>query len=1014
MALTSPSSTDIYVLLDESGSMAEYTALTRQCVTTMMDGNIDPKIKYTVIAFSEQTEHGTNLSKFRAPQHKGTEITPAFRLLHNLVQKKTLPERIIVVFVSDGMDTATKNHTLADNLNKLGKLPVHSLLFTVGVGSDFPTGLVIDVLRPLYHMGHASVQSVLPVTSPDEIHWAFGQLEALMLEELNCLNSAPDSIDASTSTKALVLYTQARYNECVITCTATGQTARQNYERLFNTKTAISEVARLAKERLNSERAGSSGEQKPVKPLVSNLLKETVYSPKACLTSALSAISRLNNMINEASKGRIMSELSDEAKKELLGGQYVEGKLIAVANKYRAANFGTTKNSLLRLLRTYTPSEQDRQLEDQINLTRQDEYFEDARQNLQDLIPLTHTLPGILKMLSFVCRTITFKEPLPLDALQMNEWLAEVEALPQVIQRMTTFDFLERHSGCFASRGEKINGLMVLGGDRTSPGIFHHVQSLLLLKHPGLFILTARLAVAGSVLFFLLGSHDTLRPWMLHELKLVDGICNTYTRQGLESWHIYVETVTNPDFRMCLVTESPKLPAQCKCPGLTKFILALYVAATGGLGAPPRLFSIEELKDRHHATVVEFLARTRIAVPYCLQFDAKGKAEELLQQALAAPATEEGECRVTIGESILAASLTLSEAKLRFGTMIGMALNVDTFVARVIESAKLTAKQIKAARHYQFSIARINSTFKNLASICGYGDDVSFNMSKAELLGALQTANRLTTGYERFSAYSPPKTPTKEEITALVSRLATEQLRKIATATADAVIEKLYMDRHRERHSQLARIIPTQHMERFKQEFGLDISKDWGVNASGLSNHACCSPECSYYLELLNQNPAVRCVEICPMLRQHLMMGTNAQPLPGFHKTVSRHRDATPRSVAAKVEAGECLTDPIPTGMGSKCLESLSGLQNPTAMAYMQRRLAASVEEKRTKLMKSVTERCRQIRFECEDALEEEVVDLQLEYSAPTWPYDDFKEVFLAKYKKYPRLHGDNPLFAQP
>lgn len=1013
MALTSPSSTDIYVLLDESGSMEQYTNQTRQCIATMMEGNFDPKIKYTVIAFSDRIEWGTNLSRFNPPKHGGTQIVPAFQQIHTLIQRKTLPERIIVVFVSDGMDTATPPNMLAEKLRKLGNLPVHSLLFTVGVGKDFPTGLVIDVLRPLYHNGSASTQSVLPVTSPDDLQWAFGQLEALMLEELTCANSVPPSIDESSSTKEIMLFVQARYNECVIKCAATGQTARENYTLLFDTKTTIAEASRIAKVRLGMERdakPSDSDTPAPFKPLVSNLLKETVYSSKACLTAALSAITRLNVMLNDASKGQIMSELSDEAKKELLGGQYVEGKLISVASKYRAANFGTTKNSLLRLLRTYTPNVQDKCLEDPINLATQDEYFQDARENLQDLIPLTHTLPGILKMLSFVCRTLTFKEPIPHGALQMNEWLAEVEALPQLIPRMTTFDFFERHNCSYSSRGERINSLMVLGGDKTSPGIFHHIQSLLLFKHPGLFILTARLAVAGSVLFFLLGSHETLRPWMQSELRSIHDICAGYTRQMLGNWHVYVETVTNPDFRMCLVTESPKLPPQCKCPGLTKFILAIYVAATGGLGTAPYLFSIEELRDRHHATIVEFLARTRIAVPNCLSFDAQREADAFLKQAWSTPM--EGCDNTTIGEHITMTSVTLQEARACFGTLIDLGLSVEGLIARITSSAKFSTQALKAARHYQLTVARINTTFKNLASICGHGDEVSFALTKAGLWGALQTANRLSSGYERFSAYEPPKTPTHEEMTTLARRMAKDQLKKAVMSKVDAFTEEHFIAHHKTLHSTLARIIPVQHMERFKQEFGLDIAKDWAVNSSGLSNIACCSPQCSHYLKPLTNRPNALHDTICPELYQHLMIGTSAQPLPGFHKTVSRFREISPHGVAAKVESGECLADPRTMAVSSKCLMSLRTLDDQDAMRYLQHRLSVNADEKRTKLITSIKEKCREIREAGEDALEAEIVDLQSEYTTPTWAYDDFTQVFLAKYKKYHKAHQGSPQIA--
>jgi hypothetical protein len=1019
MALTSPTSTDIYVLLDESGSMADYTLQIRQCVTTLMEGNFDPKIKYTVITFSENIEHGSNMTRFKPPQHRGTQILPAFKEMHKLVLGRVFPERIIVVFVSDGMDTNLKAPQLTEKLHQLGGLPVHSLLLTIGVGRDFPTGLVVDVLRPHYHMGLASIQSVLPVSSPDDIQWAFGQLEGLILEQLNCKGTSlvPQLVDVSTGNKDLILYIQAKYNECIIKCTATGQTAQQNYTRLFETKNLIAAVSTIAKDRLAKERASEADakaagkSEDNIKPLVSNLLRETVYSTKACLTSTLSAITRLNKLLHEAERGKVMSELSDEAKKELLGGHYVEGKLIAVANKYRAANFGTTKNSLLRLLRMYTAKDQDKALDDTINLTSQAEYFEDARENLQDLIPLTHTLPGILKMLSFVCRTVTFKEPLPMDALQMNEWLAEVEALPQVIQRMTTFDFIERHNWNYSSRGEKINGLMVLGGDQTSPGIFHHVQSLLLFRHPGLFCLSARLALAGSVLFYLLGSHEALNHWMHKELQTVQDICREYTRQSLESWHTYVQSVTNPDFRICLLTESPKLPPHCKCPGLTKFILALYAAATGAADTAKHVFSIEELRERHHATVVEFLARTRIAMLTCMDFndqDKDEKAESFLQKAWTTNVIRDGnpESTSTVGEEILAASLTLQEAKLRFSTMVEMALTDDSLLSKWTSDAKMTARLLKTAKHYQFSIQRINFAFKNLASICGHGDEVSFALSKAGLLRALQTANRLQNGYERFSKPEPTMELTKDEIRSITMRFAKDQLRRAVLANVESMAEQFYLAHHKESHFGLARIIPAQHIQRFKDDFGLDIAKDWAVNDRGLSNNACCSPNCPHYLDLLNHNLAIPSNVICPRLNQHLMTGTVDGPLTAFHKAVSYFPDYSPERVEGIIESGACIVEPHPTKAD---LEGFKRLEISGASRMLSHKMETLKQEKKTKLIRHVMESCKEIKEAGQDTLKEEIAALQLEISSPTWQYEDFKQVFIAKYKKHARLLGDNP-----
>jgi hypothetical protein len=202
--------------------------------------------------------------------------------------------------------------------------------------------------------------------------------------------------------------------------------------------------------------------------------------------------------------------MPDEAKKELLGRQYVEGRLTNTASKYRSADPSMTINSLKLLLENYKPNDQDARLDDSINLTTQAEYFEDASTHIMHLLSQTNTIHGILKYLSFVCRTVTLKTLIPKEALQMNEWLAEVCKLTQLIPTMSTYDYYERQDESFTSRRETVNCLMVLGGDRNSQGIFHHVQSLLLLNHQGLFIITARLAMAGSELIFLLCSHDTI------------------------------------------------------------------------------------------------------------------------------------------------------------------------------------------------------------------------------------------------------------------------------------------------------------------------------------------------------------------------------------------------------------------------------------------------------------------------------------------------------------------------
>ena len=72
--------------------------------------------------------------------------------------------------------------------------------------------------------------------------------------------------------------------------------------------------------------------------------------------------------------------------------------------------------------------------------------------------------------------------------------------------------------------------------------------------------------------------------------------------------------------------------------------------------------------------------------------------------------------------------------------------------------------------------------------------------------------------------------------------------------------------------------------------------------------------------------------------------------------------------------------------------------------------MATRATEKKSKLIQAINTRCEDTEA---DTLEEDIATLQTEFITPTWPYEDFKEIFLLKYKKYTALHGDNPLFTQ-
>ena len=1072
--------TQVFFVIDESGSMGSYTKQVRECVSNIIESNMDPSVRFHVIVFSDIAEHTTDMSKLKPPAHSNTNIAPAFKKMHEVVRAtpiKHTPERIVAIFISDGMDfTPVKCVT---EIKALPNLPVPSILLSVGVGREFPTGLVVDVLRPKYHKGSAALPSVLPVKSPEDLSWAFGQVEALLLTEILHKSSVPSKVDGETSTRDLMAYTRAKYNECVIKCAESGRNPKDNYQLLSDAAAAIHAVAKLARARIYQERAAKkeeaeaeTNEEDPletlppegsapkIKPTVSNLMKNTIYSPRACLSFSLSLIRRLNTMMETACKGQLMSDLSDEAKQELIGYVYTEGKFMQFAAKYRAANIITTKKSLLRLLRDYTPKPSDKKLEDPINLSDQAEYFADARENLLDLIPFTHTLPGILRMLPFVGRTLTFKEPLPTDALQANEWLAEVVALPMVHRTMTTYDFYTTFKEKFSARGEAINNLMILGGDADSPGIFHHVQSMLLMKHPGLFVLTARLAVAASVLTFIFGRHSKYEGWMDQELEAVRDICAWYTPNALQDWHSYLDDIRSPDFRRCLVQESPKLPKHCKCPSLTKYILAMYVAITGADGSAPHLFTEEELYHRHWALVVEFVARSKMRFFHFFDNLQLGKPEDFLSRAWALDGLEQGE---SVGEMVLNNAVTLKQGRDVFSAIVEKRLDSLSNGSRILIGTQFFRKRLESLHVYQLNFQRINFILSHLAALCGisqYGMRPDRNIhNNHALIRVLYTVHTLHSAYDRCSAPIVTSLMPIDELRGVLTSHFAGKFREAVRKALDGFVTEIYDRFHTKVHRGVARPIPQTYIECFREELGLDIGVDWAVGAGGLSTVACCNPECPHYLSLLEipkvttaslakskntvQNTqsasdsqqihtttiTADSVErvICRKLRQHLFHGGSCPTVQGFHKTVSSFQNLPAQDVGSKIVAGECLCDPYPTRDDLRRLSAITGrLKNISSWASntQYQRESRKAEQELVALKQSqTTERKDEMRSFLKRALDthsaadpdflvSSVSKLQRELQEPHWTYAEFRSCFLAKYRAHPQLtqHLQDPL----
>lgn len=51
-------------------------------------------------------------------------------------------------------------------------------------------------------------------------------------------------------------------------------------------------------------------------------MRKTVYSPKTCVTLCVVIVTRLNDMKDEASKGKLLSDLPDKVKKDIASCVY--------------------------------------------------------------------------------------------------------------------------------------------------------------------------------------------------------------------------------------------------------------------------------------------------------------------------------------------------------------------------------------------------------------------------------------------------------------------------------------------------------------------------------------------------------------------------------------------------------------------------------------------------------------------------------------------------------------------
>ena len=419
----------------------------------------------------------------------------------------------------------------------------------------------------------------------EEVQWVISQLEEIIKTGGVVSELSMEELGTSPDIDAIFRQCKRWYNSVTVKCISQQPTLPEKIAFVQEARNNFSQAEAL----MRKLTLGIA------KPLPSNL---RVRRPILLLSTLRE---KLNTLLEQLNKGRLFEQLTDVEKQEYLCFGNKAGRFLSKSIKYHAANFETTRASLIRLVANYKPTHEDEELVDQLNLCSAAEYLADAGVN-PHLFKDISTLAGVLEGLPFVGRTVELHD-VP-DCAQINPWIVSIKRLPMLIKTISTHDLYIQYKGEMEVSGEKINSIVICGGDPACQGIFCHLQSFALTKNWLLYFNDSRLAAAAMLVVHVLGD-CTLGEWTLEELSRARSICALHTPINSKWWHDYLDCMKSDDFRSCLVTESPKLGKCMTCPGLSKFLLGMWWWVDQG-----RVFS--DLPDRFQAAAVELLGRCKL------------------------------------------------------------------------------------------------------------------------------------------------------------------------------------------------------------------------------------------------------------------------------------------------------------------------------------------------------------------------------------------------------------------
>lgn len=979
--LSTPTSKKVVLILDDSGSMyATYhgKAFVKEIrerfdrMADQLESNEALRTSVEAVIFSCEARAGKRLMGM--PElAQSTNISSGFKEMHKLASRSPC-DHCIVVFISDGRDDRGNEAKIASLL----PLPCKATLITVAVGEGFPTSLVVDKLRPVYHtFGGDAVPLVIELPSDrtsahdmaSDVEWAVSQVQGIVeaggvqreytLEELALLNDV----------KLISFQCKLWYNACTVKCMSKDVPHDAKVLCIRETKDQFNEAEQLMKVLVCSHSSH-------LKPLPSNL---RARRPLFLLTSMRE---KLNQLLSRLTVGGMMGSMSDSEKAEYLRYGNSEGRFLHKALTYHSVDFGTSKASLLRFLAQHEATEKDAQLVDNINLCSWRDYFEDAGLNT-DAFQEASSLAGILDTLPFVGRGVELHSPIP-DCAQINPWLLPfmVKDLPTTLKGVSTYDLYTACSGEIKlSGGGRINAIVIGGGNPSCPGIFCHVQTFCLIKNWMAYFNDIRLVGASMLVMFVMCCSPRQEEWHLEELARARDICALHTPANSRWWIEYLDAAQSPRFRDCLVTESAQLPRYMTCPDLSKFMLATWWLVDQKCVTLHPL----DLAERCQATVAEFLGRA--GVPDLLPFfevSASGPLLSVNPTALALDAVRHA----------------LRQEHLTARHILGL---LKTVVADTVRSngvcggATVTfhSAAVKEFVDRNLSVEKIQRFFIRLAQQ-QYGEPCWEGLTEEQLLRALFVAHYGGRSSFQRNCINDCLFVSSESMLKRVtldlsgSWLAETRCNMLAEGM-EAVQSHL-----RARHNGLPRVIPAEHWLRYQAETGRDISKTWRLDEAGLSTVACCFPACELYLTI----PPGSVEKQRAVIRDHLRTCCHFS-IPGLHRCVSANYLLPSERIAEMVKSGAELREPFLPRDVTRRLAKGVGVYGgvPRGFATAEAFKAAALADAARAVPQKI-----QAAIDCctggDDAKFVRLIDeLKASLDADAaWSYAKFKATFDAKY----------------